>query len=275
LVAMIGDVDGMIAGLDIIDSAVFEAALKLRVVARYGVGVDQVDLDAAKAHNVVVTNTPGANSVSVAELTIGLMLSLARNIPKMVVATRSGEWERVRGMTLEGKVIGLLGLGAIGKQVARRLTAFDCRVIAHDPFVDPNEAKTWGVEILPREDVISQADFLSLHVPVLPETRDMVNANFIAQMKTGAYLINTARGELIDEAALCDALQSGHLSGAGLDALQQEPPELDHPLLALSQVLITPHNGAQADGARNAMGRMAMNDCLAVLRGNEPAHRVV
>lgn len=275
LVAMVGNYDGMIAGLDIIDRAVIEAALKLRVIARYGVGVDQVDLDAAQAHKVVVTNTPGANSVSVAELAIGLMLSLARNIPQMVVATRSGEWQRVRGMTLDDKVIGLLGLGGIGKQVAQRLAAFDCRVIANDPFVDPDEAKTWGAELLPREDVIGRADFLSLHVPVLPETRDMVNAEFLAHMKPGAYLINTARGELIDEDALCDALKSGHLSGAALDALQQEPPTLDHPLLGLPQVLITPHNGAQADGARNAMGRMAMNDCLAVLGDNEPAHRVV
>ena len=272
---MVGNYDGMIAGLDIIDRAVIEAALKLRVIARYGVGVDQVDLDAAQAHKVVVTNTPGANSVSVAELAIGLMLSLARNIPQMVVATRSGEWQRVRGMTLDDKVIGLLGLGGIGKQVAQRLAAFDCRVIANDPFVDPDEAKTWGAELLPREDVIGRADFLSLHVPVLPETRDMVNAEFLAHMKPGAYLINTARGELIDEDALCDALKSGHLSGAALDALQQEPPTLDHPLLGLPQVLITPHNGAQADGARNAMGRMAMNDCLAVLGDNEPAHRVV
>lgn len=275
LVAMIGDVDGMIAGLDDINRAVIEAAHRLKVIARYGVGVDQVDLEAAQAHNIVVTNTPGANSVSVAELAIGLMLSLARSISQMVITTRRGEWQRVRGMTLEGKVIGLLGLGAIGKQVARRLAVFDCQVIAHDPFVEPDQAQHWGAELRSREEVIRQADFLSLHVPVLPETRDMVDAGFLAQMKPGAYLINTARGELIDEDALVDALQRGHLSGAALDALQQEPPAPDHPLLAMPQVLITPHNGAQADGARNAMGRMALNDCLAVLRGNEPAYRVV
>jgi D-3-phosphoglycerate dehydrogenase len=245
------------------------------VIARYGVGVDQVDLDAAKARGIVVTNTPGANAVSVAELAIGLMLSLARNIPQMVTATRDGEWPRVQGLTLDGKVIGLLGLGAIGKQVARRLAGFDCRVIAHDPFVDENESKRWGVELLPREDVTAQADFLSLHLPVLPETRGLVNAVFLAQMKPGAYLINTARGELVDEDALCEALQRGHLKGAALDALQQEPPGADHPLLGLPQVIITPHTGAHTDGATNTMGRLALRDCLAVLRGDDPTYRVV
>jgi D-3-phosphoglycerate dehydrogenase len=275
LVGMVGDVDGMIAGLDNIDQAVIEAASRLRVIARYGVGVDNVDLDAARSRGIVVTNTPGANAASVAELAVGFMLALARQIPQTVAATRSGEWPRVHGLTLDGKVVGLLGFGAVGKQVARRLEAFGCCVIAHDPFVGPDEATVWGVELLPREEVVRRADFLSLHVPVLPETRGMVNAAFLAQMKPGAYLVNTARGELVDEVALYDALQRGHVRGAALDTLRDEPPDPGHPLLALPQLLVTSHTGAHTDGAANTMGRMAMNDCLAVLRGSNPAYRVV
>ncbi len=275
LIPMVAGCDGMIAGLDEIDRTVIEAAHKLKVIARYGVGVDQVDLKTAQARGIIVTNTPGANSSSVAELAIGLMLSLARDIPQVVSSTRSGKWPRAQGVTLDGKVIGLLGLGAIGKRVARRLAGFDCRLIAFDPYVDAEEAKTWGVELLPRGDVIAQADFLSLHLPVLPETRGMVNATFLAQMKRGAYLINTARGELVDDGALFDALQSGHVSGAALDVLQQEPPDPAHPLLALSQVLVTSHTGSHTDGAANAMGHMAIHDCLAVLEGKEPVYRVV
>lgn len=275
LVPLVGDIDGMIAGLDDIDRTVIDAAQHLKVIARYGVGVDRVDLDAAKARGIVVTNTPGANAVSVAELAIGLMLALARSIPQVVTVTRGGEWPRVRGITLDGKVIGLLGLGAIGKQVARRLAGFECRVIAHDPFVDADAAAACGVTLLPRADVIAQSDILSLHLPVLPETSGMVDAAFLAQMKPGAYLVNTARGELIDEDALLAALQRGHLSGAALDALQQEPPAPQHSLLALPQVLVTSHIGAHTDGATNAMGRMALDDCLAVLAGRQPLYRVV
>ncbi len=275
LVALIPNVDGIIAGLDDIDRTVIEAANRLKVIARYGVGVDQVDLEAARARGIVVTNTPGANAVSVAELTIGLLLSLARTIPNAVATTRAGEWPRMRGTTLEGKTIGLFGLGAIGRLVAQRLTGFTCRVIAFDPFVNPSDAQRWGAELLSPDAVIRESDFLSLHVPVLPETRGMVNAEFLAQMKKGAYLINTARGELVDENALWEALQQNYLSGAALDAMQQEPPNVDHPLFSLPQVLVTPHIGAHADGATNAMGRMALYDCLAVLRDEEPAHRVV
>lgn len=273
--AIISDFDGMIAGLDDINRAVIGAAHRLKVIARYGVGVDQVDLEAARERGIVVTNTPGANAVSVAELTIGLMLSLARNIPAATAGTRAGEWPRTRGTTLEGKVVGLLGLGAIGRQVARRLAAFDCRVLAYDPACEPAIASAWGAALRDQDEVVSQADFLSLHLPVLPETRGLVDAAFLARMKPGAYLINTARGELINEAALVEALQQGRLRGAALDALQQEPPNADHPLLQLPNVLITPHMGAHSDGATNAMGRLALDDCLAVLSGREPLHRVV
>lgn len=274
LVVLIPEVDGYIAGLDPINRHVIEAAERLKVIARYGVGVDAVDLEAARQRGIIVTNTPGANSGSVAELAVGLMICLARNITIAAQATRSGEWPRLKGSSLDKKVVGLLGFGAIGQQVARRLNGFDCRIMAYDPLVDKELAAQLGVEPGTRLEVISQADYLSLHLPVLPETQGMVNGAFLSQMKIGAFLINTSRGELVDEEALYQALQNGHLAGAALDCFAQQPPAADNPLLSLPQVIATPHMGAHTDAATNAMGWSALNDCLAVLRGEEPVHRV-
>ncbi len=206
---------------------------------------------------------------------IGLMLCLARSIPAASAATRAGEWPRLSGFALEGKTVGLLGLGSIGKEVARRLCGFACRLVAHDPAPDAAFAAEHGVTLLPLAEVTSQADFLSLHLPVLPDTHGLVNAALLVQMKRGAFLINTSRGELIDEAALFEALQSGHLRGAALDAFAAEPPGAGHPLLTLPQVIATPHMGAHADSAANAMGWGALKDCLAVLSGEQPLNRVI
>jgi D-3-phosphoglycerate dehydrogenase len=267
-------IDGYIAGLDAIDAAALAGADRLKVIARYGVGVDNVDVVAAKARKIVVTNTPGANSVSVAELALGLMLALARQIPEAVEAVHLGKWPRYAGLSLEGKTIGILGLGAIGRQLVRRLQGFDCRIVAHDPFVDAASASAMGVQLTGMDEVLAQADFLSLHMPLLPETRGVVNDEFLGRMKPGAFLINTARGEVIDETALLRALQRGHLRGAGLDTFAREPPDPENPLLKLPQVVATPHLGAMTDGATSNMGWMAMQDCLAVLKNEEPAHRV-
>lgn len=267
--------DGFIAGLDAINRAALEAADRLKVIARYGAGVDRVDLEAARERGIVVTNTPSANAVSVAELAIGLMIALARSIPAANAATKAGQWPRLSGVALEGKVVGLIGLGAIGRQVARRLQGWDCRIIAYDPMADVEFAASHHVALVSMDEVLAQADFLSLHVPALPTTRGMVNAGFLAKMKPGAFLINTARGELIDEDALAAALHSGRLRGAALDAFSSEPPDPASPLLAMHNVIATPHTGAHTDGATNAMGWGALNDCLAVLRGEAPAHRII
>ena len=274
LQALLPDVDGYIAGLDEIDAAAIAAAPHLQVIARYGVGTNNVDLKAAKAHNVIVTNTPGANAASVAELTIALMLNLLRPIETAVSKTRQGGWPRLKGLSLVGKTVGLIGLGAIGKEVARRLVGFDCDVLAYDVAADPKFAQKHDVTLLPQAELLAQADIVSLHVPVLPETRQMVNAEFLGQMKSDSYLINTSRGELVDEGALYAALSDGRLAGAALDAFQQEPPDAANPLLALPQVIPTPHMGAHSDGATNGMGTMALADCLAVLADKEPAYRV-
>jgi D-3-phosphoglycerate dehydrogenase len=273
--ALLPGMDGYIAGLDIIDRLALEKADHLKVIARYGVGVDQVDLEAAKEKGIIVTNTPGANSVSVAELALGLMLALARQIPEAVRSVQKGMWPRYAGVSLEGKTVGILGLGAIGKQLARRLSGFDCQVLAYDPLADEIFAKQHGVELASMDTVIARSDFLSLHLPLLPETRALVNAAFLAKMKKGSFLINTSRGEAIDEAALLRALASGHLRGAGLDAFVVEPPDPSNPLLHLPQVICTPHLGAQTDGATSNMGWFALHDCLAVLRAEEPKYRVV
>jgi D-3-phosphoglycerate dehydrogenase len=266
--------DGYIAGLDAIDVGAIKAADRLKVIARYGVGVDNVDLQAARDKGIVVTNTPGANSASVAELALGLMLALARQIPEAVEAVQQGKWPRYAGISLEGKTVGILGLGAIGRQLARRLSGFDCRILAFDTDPDTAFAGAHGIELAGLEALIEQSDFLSLHLPLLPETRCLVDEAFLGKMKKGAFLINTSRGEMVDEAALLGALQSGHLRGAGLDAFAAEPPDPENPLLCLPQVIATPHLGAQTDGATSNMGWLALRDCLAVLRHEEPAFRV-
>jgi len=267
-------VDGYIAGLDSIDANALCAADKLKVIARYGVGVDNVDLDAARQKGIVVTNTPGANSVSVAELALGLMLALARQIPPAVEAVHQGKWPRYSGITLEGKTIGILGLGAIGKQLVRRLSGFDCKILAFDPYADAVFAKDKHIELTTLEELIEKSDIISLHLPLLPETRGIVNDTFLKNMKKGSFLVNTSRGEVVDEGALLKAIQSGHIAGAGLDAFAVEPPDPTNPLLALPQVIATPHIGAQTDGATSNMGWLSMRDCLAVLKNEEPTFRV-
>lgn len=272
--SLLPGVDGYIAGLDIIDHAALESANRLKVISRYGVGVDAIDLDAAREKGIVVTNTPGANAASVAELTVGLFLALARQFPQAFTATRQGKWPRLTGVALEGKTVGLVGLGSIGKITARRLSGFDCRLLAFDPEPDIAFAGQHGIALVSLDELLASSDFVSLHLPLLPETRNLVNEQFIGKMKKGAYLVNTARGELVDETVLLKALESGHLAGAALDALVQEPPDPTCPLLGLPNIIATPHLGAQTDAAVNQMGRMALANCLAVLQGKTPAHVV-
>lgn len=274
LAELLPGVDGYIAGLDAIDAAALVAADSLQVICRYGTGVDNVDLAAAKARGIVVSNTPGANARSVAELTVAFMLLLARPVIQAAGETRAGGWPRLAGLSLQDKTAGLVGLGGIGKHVVRMLEGFECRTLVTDIAPDQEFISHHYVELVDLAELLAESDFVSLHVPVTPETRGMVNTEFLTAMKDGAALINTSRGELVDEAALVAALMSGKLRGAALDAFDVEPPGADNPLMALTNVIPTPHMGAHTDGAANAMARMAMNDCLAVLQGHQPAHRV-
>ncbi|MEL6271137.1 MAG: NAD(P)-dependent oxidoreductase, partial [Chloroflexota bacterium] len=230
---------------------------------------------AAQKRSIFVTNTPAANAKSVAELTLNLILNLIRPVITASMDTRAGGWMRTDGTLLHGKTVGLIGLGAIGREVARRLQGFDCRILAFDITYDEAFVEQYSIQKASVDDLLPQSDFVSLHVPVLDATRGMVNAAFLAQMKPGSYLVNTARGELVDEDALVKALKSGHLKGAAIDAFHHEPPGKDHPLPGLPQVIPTPHMGAHTDAAANTMGRMAMMNCLAALKGQEPPNRVV
>ncbi len=236
---MVKDCDGFIAGLDTIDRSALELATKLKVITRYGVGVDNVDQSAAKEKGIIVTNTPGANSVSVAELAIALILSLARNIPEAAAATRKGEWPRQNGITLEGKCIGLIGFGAIGKAVGKRLRAFDMRVIAYDVFPDTDFASKYEIEIASLDQTLKDADFISLHLPLMAETKEIVNSNFLGKMKKGSYLVNTSRGELINESDLKIALEQVNARGPWMSF--PRTPRADNPLLKTSKVIVTPH----------------------------------
>jgi D-3-phosphoglycerate dehydrogenase len=268
--AALADVDGVIAGVDRFDAGVIGAASRLRVIARHGTGTDGVDLDAARRAGVVVTNTPGANAVAVAELAIGLMLALARQVLHGDRRVRAGDYGSLPGVQLGGRTVGLVGLGRVGSEVASRAAALGCRVIAHDPAVSESGA----AELATLDEVVADADFLSLHAPVTDSTRDLVDAAFLARMKPGAFLVNTARGELVVEEDLAAALEEGRLAGAALDATRDEPPQAGNPLLERADVILTPHTGSDTDEARAAMGRAALDDLLAVLDGRAPKHPV-
>jgi len=272
---MVDDVDGLLAGLDQIDASVLAAAPRLRVIARYGVGTSNIDLQAAAERGLVVTNTPGANAQAVAELAIGFMYALARSINRADRLVRGGEWEPVRGIEIAGKTVGILGLGRIGKIVAQRAADMGCTIIAHDPFADKAFAAANSVRLTTLEQVVAEAHFLSLHLPLTPATHGLFNRDMLARMRNGAYLVNTARGELVVEEDLGEALDSGHLSGAALDTLSQEPPPPDQPLLGREDVILTPHIGAHTVEATTAMGRMALNDLLAVLSDHPPRFPVI
>jgi len=274
LISMVSEIDGFIAGLDYITKNVIEAAPRLRVISRYGVGVDRVDIDAATSRGIIVTNTPGTNSASVAELTVGLMLALLRKICQLNQSTKSGKWALLNTISLKNKRVGLVGFGAIGKETALRLQPFGCIILASDPFIPQSVAKNYPVAFRDLDSLLSESDVVSLHLPATSETEKIVDFSFLSKMKRGAFLINTARGELLDHDAVLNALESGQLGGLAIDAFDQEPPNLQDPLLALEQVIATPHCGSHTDDAMNSMGRMALEHCLICLRGEIPGHIV-
>jgi D-3-phosphoglycerate dehydrogenase / 2-oxoglutarate reductase len=274
LMPLITETDGYIAGVDEVNGAVIQSAARLKVIACYGVGFDRIDLAAATERGVVVTNSPGANAVSVAELAMALILSLSRRLSFANDAVHQGEWPLVDGVSLRGKTVGLVGLGAIGREMTKRLLAFDCLVLACDPYVTDTAAARLGARLVSLEELLPVSDFISLHAPATSTTRHLVNRDFLEKMKRGAFLINTARGDLVDEGALVEALRGGRLLGAALDCMGREPPEKNNPLFALPQVLLTPHTGSHTDDALNQMGRRAMENCLAVLKGEKPANVV-
>lgn len=238
-----------------VNADVIAQAKRLRVIARAGTGVDNVDVPAATERGIVVMNSPGANSVSVAEHTMALMLALARAVPAADAAMKKGVWDKKRltGAELRGKTLGVIGLGRVGQEVAIRAKAFGMAVIAHDPFISEQVATKLGIELLSVDDVCARSDYLTLHVPATPETRHLLDARRLALCKPGVRIINTARGELIDEDALAEAIERGHVGGAGLDVFQIEPPP-DGRLTRLSQIVATPHIAASTVEAQELVG---------------------
>ena len=238
-----------------VDARLLAAASRLRVIARAGTGVDNVDVAAATDRGIVVMNAPGANSVSVAEHAFALMLALSRSIGAADAAMKKGVWDKKRltGAELRGKTLGVVGLGRIGQEVTNRARAFGMEIVAHDPFISEQVAATIGAELVTLDELCARSDYITLHIPATAETRHLFGAARLAACKPGVRLINTARGELIDEAALADAIKKGHVAGAGLDVFEKEPPP-DQSLTGLPQVIATPHIAASTVEAQELVG---------------------
>src|SRR5579864_2651374 len=238
-----------------VNAGTLRGAEKLRVIGRAGVGVDNIDLEAATKAGIAVMNTPGANAVAVAEHTLALMLALARNITRADSTTRAGKWEKksLQGTELRGKVLGIVGLGRIGLEVAKRAKAFEMKIMAHDPFVAPAVARSLEIQLAELDEVYAAADYITLHVGLTPQTTRMIDEKALAKMKRGVRIINCARGELVDEAALAAAIAGKQVSGAALDVFAQEPPK-DSPLPALENVISTPHIAGSTHEAQDAVG---------------------
>jgi D-3-phosphoglycerate dehydrogenase len=265
----LGDADALLVRSAVqVTPAVLEQAPKLRVIGRAGIGVDNVDLEAATAAGVLVMNTPGGNAISVAEHTLALMLAMARHVPQASTSTRSGKWEKKKflGSELRGKTLGIIGLGSIGREVVRRARAFEMRVVAHDPYVTSAIAGDLGVDLLDLGALYAQSDYISLHVAATPETTGMLSRDAFARMKDGVRIVNCARGELVDDAALAEAVASGKVAGAALDVFPVEPPPAGYALFAADSVLATPHIGGSTEEAQEIVGVRIAEQVVEYLR---------
>lgn len=276
LLKKVSDADALVVrSATKVTKEVIDAGKKLKVIGRAGVGVDNIDVDAATARGIVVVNTPEATSITVAEHTLGLMLAMARKIPFAHQSMKSGKWEKSKfmGAELKDKVLGVIGLGRIGKEVVKRARAFGMRILGFDPYVTEKLAKEMGVELVPLEALLSTSDFITVHVPFSDQTKNLIGKKELSKMKKSAVLINCARGGIVNEAALYDSLKSGSIGGAALDVFEKEPPE-GTPLLGLENVILTPHLGASTEEAQKYASAIVCEEVLRVLR-NIPPRNVV
>jgi len=270
LAPLLAGVDGVAAGVDDFSAAAFAQADRLKIVARHGAGLDQVDLAECTRRGIVVTNLPGANAEAVADMAVALMLAVARHIPEGDRTTKAGQWANTYGVDLFRATVGLLGMGRIGKGVARRCRGFDARVLAYDPYFDEAFAQAHGIErASSMEQVLREADFVSIHMPSNEQTRKSINAEKIALLKPTAILVNTARGAIIDEDALASALEQGRIFGAGLDVYATEPPSNSR-LITSPRTVTMPHVSSNTPGALLAMGNGVVDAIVAVLGGEKP-----
>jgi len=271
LLNAIHDYDALIVrGRTKVTASVMDAASRLKVIGRAGVGVDNIDLEAAKKHNITVVNAPMSTSLAVAELTFGLLLALAREIPRADAGMKQGEWlkKELEGVELNGKILGLIGFGRIGVEVGKRASAFGMNVIAYDPLISEDDIKERGAEPVSIQDLYAWSDFISLHLPLNVQTRDMVGALAFSQMKDGVRIVCAARGGIIDESALLKALNNGKVAGAALDVFEQEPPGLTE-TVSHPRVIATPHIGAQTAEAQSRASEDIAQEVLSALQ-NKP-----
>lgn len=255
--AVIRHYDGLIVrSRTKVTAGIMQAGTRLKVIGRAGVGVDNIDVDFATRRGIVVLNAPGGNVISAAEHTLALMLALVRRIPQAAASLRRGEWERkrFRGIELHGKALGLVGAGRIGSEVAKRARAFGMQVLAYDPYLSRERAERIGMQLVTLPELMSTADIISVHTPLTEETRGMIGAEELEMMKTSAYLVNAARGGVVDEVALAAALRDGRLAGAAVDVFDQEPASPDHPFLHLDNIVAVPHLGAATEEAQRSVG---------------------
>ncbi|HEX3248391.1 MAG TPA: phosphoglycerate dehydrogenase [Pyrinomonadaceae bacterium] len=281
LLEALKDCEGLIVRSETkVTAELLDAANGLRVIGRAGVGVDNIDVSAATIRGIVVMNAPDGNTITTAEHTVAMLVSLARSIPQASSSLKAGRWDRKKfiGVELQGKTLGIVGLGRIGRVVASRARAMGMMIVAYDPFIAPEQARDLEIELAPLDDVFARADFLTVHTPLTSETRGLIDRDALSKMKQGARIINCARGGLVDEDALYDAITNGQIAGAALDVFSEEPPPADHKLLQLDQVVVTPHLGASTKEAQEGVAFTVaeqMRDFLltGVLRGavNVPA----
>lgn len=264
--------DGIILGTDKITREVLSGDVRVRIIARHGVGVDNIDLQAATEKRIVVTYTPSANAESVAEHTIGLILALSRHIVDAHLLMRSGGWARLEfiGIELKGKILGIIGLGSIGSRVAEMAKTFGMRVLAYDPFIDKSKADRLGVELKSLEDVLKESDFVSIHASLTSETRGLIGEREFRLMKSTAFLINTARGAIVDEEALVKALKEKWIAGAALDVYTEEPLPKEHPLRKLENVILTPHIASYTYEAIRKTDEMVLEALETFFGGGKP-----
>ncbi|MGI6003890.1 MAG: phosphoglycerate dehydrogenase [Christensenellales bacterium] len=265
IIELLQDIDGLIAGTEPLDAEVLEKAPRLKAISRYGVGLDNVDVEYAEKKGIKVMRAARSNSRSVAELAIALMFNITRGVCYSDKGSRKGVECRIHGIELTGKTLGLIGLGAIGLDVARMASGIGMTVLAHDPYIDETLAKEKGIRLMDREALLPLCDVISLHLPLTPESTRMVDEAFISKMKDGAYLVNTARGGLIDEDALYDALKGGKLAGAAADVFSKEPPDKEAPLLSLDNFILTGHIGAYTKESVNRMVEMSIKNLITML----------
>ncbi len=264
----LADKNALIAGTERIDKDVLDCASELKVIARVGIGLNNIDFDEVKRRGILLTYTPEAVSQAVAELTVAHMLNVMRSIHQIHSAVKDGHWRRIIGSEIAGKTIGLIGFGRVGKRVAKMLRGFSCRIVANDIAPDQEVASRYGVQFCSKEEIYQKADIISLHVPVTPLTRNFIGEAELVTMKPGSYLINTARGEIVDESALCEALTKGTIAGAAIDVFQTEP--YSGPLCELENVVLTAHSGSCSTEARYLMEFGAAQEVIRFLNGEPP-----